>query len=86
MMMFVYVCLEVVDFFIMFVCWDSVEPIWYYVCDVYAGCGGWLVAGDSFASWSAISLLAIKICALIFSIYCYVKFGPQNLVDYGKDK
>ena len=39
-MVFVYVCLEVVDFSVMFACWDSVEPTRYGLCDVYVGCGG----------------------------------------------
>ena len=42
---FVYVCLEVVDFSVMFTCWDSVEPIRYGVCNVYEAwglvCCGW---------------------------------------------
>ena len=54
--MVVFVCLEVVDFSMMFTCWDFVEPIRYGVCDVYVGCGVglmWMVQ-DSFASWYAI--------------------------------
>ena len=47
-MVFVYVCLEVVDFTMMFACWDFVDPIRYGVCDVYVGCGGCCVAGDPF--------------------------------------
>lgn len=38
-MVFVYVCLEVADIFVMFTCWDFIEPIRYGVCDVYVKCG-----------------------------------------------
>ena len=47
MVAFVYVCLEVVEFSVMFACWDSIEPKMYGVCDVYVGCGAWFVAGGS---------------------------------------
>ena len=39
MVVFVCVCLKVADFFMMFACWDSVEPIRCDVGDVYVGCG-----------------------------------------------
>lgn len=45
---FVYVCLEVVDFSMMFFYWDFVEPIRYGVRDVYAGFWGWFIMGGSF--------------------------------------
>lgn len=48
MVVFVHVCLEVVDSYVMFACQGSVEPTRYDVCDVYAGCGDWFVAGGSF--------------------------------------
>ena len=38
---FVYVYMEVADFSVMFICWDSVEPVSYGVCDVYVRCEGW---------------------------------------------
>ena len=47
-LVFVYVCLEIADFSMMFVCWDSVEPIKYGVGDMYVGCGKWFVACGSF--------------------------------------
>ena len=65
MVTFVYVCLEVVGFFVMFPCWDFVEPIRYGVCDVYVGWGSvccqWFL---HFASCYAISLPEILMCAL----------------------
>jgi hypothetical protein len=78
---FVYVCLEVVDFSMMFACWDSIEPIRYGVCDVYVGCGDWFATCESFvASWCEISLPEIPMCALTF---CIVMLCLVNLVDYG---
>ena len=75
-MVFVIYVLEVVDFSVMFACWDSIDPIRFGVCDVYVGCGGWFVAVVPwFASWSAILLPKIPLCALIFSNF-YVVFGP----------
>ena len=54
---FIYVCLEDADVFVMFACWDFVEPIRYGVCDVGVGVGvGLLQVVPSFASWSTISL------------------------------
>ena len=78
---FVYVCLEVADFSVMFAYWNSIEPIRYGVCNVYVGCGDWFVAGESFvASWYEISLHEIPMCALTF---CIVMLCLFNLVDYG---
>ena len=48
MVVFVYVCLKVVDFSMMFACWDSVVPIRYGVCNLYVGCRDWIIAGGTF--------------------------------------
>ena len=62
MMVFVYVCLEVVDFSVMFTCLDFVKPIRY-------GVGvGLLRVVPSFASWYVISFPEIPMCALTFCI------------------
>ena len=45
MVVFVYVCLEVADFSVMFAYWDSIEPIRYGVWCV--GVGGWFVVVGS---------------------------------------
>ena len=47
-MLFAYVCLEVVNFVVIFACWGFVEPTRYGDFSVYVGCGGWFVAGSSF--------------------------------------
>ena len=60
---FLYVCLEVVDFFMVFACWDSVEPIRYGVCNVYVGVGLlWVV--PLLASWYTILWSNILVCDL----------------------
>ena len=82
-MVFVYVCLDVADFSVMYTSWDSVEPIRYGVCNVFGGVGaGLLQVVPSFASWFEISLLEIPVCALTFCVVmlCLVQ---RILVDYG---
>ena len=37
-MAFIYVCLEVIDFSLVFAYWDFVEPIRYRVCFMDVGC------------------------------------------------
>ena len=66
-MVFVYVCLEVADFFVMFTCCDFIEPIRYGVCDVYVGVGLLRVV-PLFVSWFAISLPEIPVCTLTLCI------------------
>ena len=66
----------------MFTCWDSSERTWCGVCDANVAVGlGFLQVVPLFASWSTILPPEILMCALIF-LYCYVVFGPYNLVDY----
>ena len=68
-MVFVYKCLEVADFFVMFSCWDFIQPMRYGVCNMHVGCGGWFVVGGSFdASSYVISLPKIPMSALIICI------------------
>ena len=69
MVIFVYVCLEVANFFMMFTCRDYVQPVRYGVCNVYVGCEGWFVqVVPSFASWSLILLSKIPMYIVTFCI------------------
>ena len=45
---FIYVYLEVVDFFLVFAYWDSIKPVRYSVCCMYMGCRDMFVADGSF--------------------------------------
>ena len=47
-MAFIYVCFEVVDFSLVFTCWDSIEPIRYSVCYVDVGFRDKFIVGGSF--------------------------------------
>ena len=40
---FIYVYLEVVDFFSGFACQDAINTVWYGVCYMYVGCGDTLL-------------------------------------------
>ena len=71
---YVYVCLEVAYFSVMFACWNSIEPIRYGVCNVYVGCGSWFVAGGSFICRSVPGLLGG------WSLECKVPILQANLL------
>ena len=57
-MVFLYVCLEVVDFSMAFACWDFVEPIRYGVCNVYVGVWGLVCCG-----WFLCLLVGMRFCS-----------------------
>jgi hypothetical protein len=76
MVVFTYVCLEVVDFSTMFACGGSVKLIRYGVCNVYVGCGGWFVASGSLVCYLAYNVIARDPNVCSNFLYCYVVYGP----------
>jgi hypothetical protein len=52
--------------------WDSIEPVRFGVCDMFAGCEGWLIVGGLLVDMWFCCPKYVLVCALTFVLLCCV--------------